>query len=156
METGNLARPSRLGPGMVIGVRIAGALLATSTALLAGCSADEEAPACGLPANGEMRGTGTLWALFFPIQGRSAPMVAGEEVKIVWKIGGTGDFTIKAVGPDGAEATPVWGPTGHGDSTWERPGSEYGTGFRLPAPGCWTFAAQRDSGEKGEVRVTVA
>jgi hypothetical protein len=102
-----------------------------------------------------MRGTGSLWALFFPTPGQTAP-TAGTELKIVWKIGGSGDFTVGATGPDGAEAKLVWGPTGHGDSSWERPGTEYGTGFLFPAPGCWAFTAERTSGERGELWLTVA
>jgi hypothetical protein len=140
---------------MVIGVRRAGVLAILMAMLASSCSAKEETPTCALPTNGELQGTGTLWALFFLSDDQPA-VVANQEAKIVWKIGGTGAFTVKATGPDGAEATPVWGPEGHGGSTWERPGTEYGTGFRLPAPGCWTFTAQRESGEKGELGLTVA
>ncbi|HTF06800.1 MAG TPA: hypothetical protein VK659_01355 [Asanoa sp.] len=138
-------------------MRRSAVLLAVLMAMLAGgCSGEKEARACALPTNGEMQGTGTLWALFFSTADQPAPVVADQEAKIVWKIGGTGAFTVKATGPEGAEANPVWGPEGHGGSSWARPGSEYGTGFRLPAPGCWTFTAQRESGEKGELWLTVA
>ncbi|MEV0718651.1 hypothetical protein [Asanoa sp. NPDC050611] len=131
-------------------------------ALAGGCSGDRDpAPTppptpCGSPVNGEMQGSGSLWALFFPRPGQPAPVVANTETKIVWKIGGSGDFTIGATGPDAATATLVWGPDGHGSSTWERPGTEYGTGLLFPKPGCWTITAQRTSGEKGELRLTVA
>ena len=114
---------------MVIRVRCPAALLVLMALLAGGC--DKEMEPCALPVNGEMRGTGTLWALFFPTADQPAPVVANQEAKIVWKIGGTGAFTIKAAGPDG-------------------------TGWRLPAPGCWTFTAQRESGEKGVLRLTVA
>ncbi|GIF65918.1 hypothetical protein Ais01nite_39530 [Asanoa ishikariensis] len=83
-------------------------------------------------------------------------LVAGAETKIVWKIGGAGDFTVSATGPDGSQAKLAWGPTGHSGSTWERPGTEYGTGFVFPEPGCWTITAQRANGERGELRLTVA
>lgn len=142
---------------MVIGVRRTGVVLAVLLALVAGgCSTDSAPSGCALPVNSEMRGTGSLWALFFQGEDQPAPVLANQEAKIVWKIGGTGAFTVKATGPDGTEALPVWGPDGHGGSTWQRPGTEYGTGFRLPSPGCWTFTAQRESGEKGEIRLTVA
>ncbi len=156
---------------MVTSSRRPGVLLAAlSLVLAAGCSGDPDAAststapsasspagqACSSPVNSEMRGTGSLWALFFPTSGQTAPVVAGREQKIVWKIGGSGDFTVEATGPGGAEATLEWGPSAHGGSTWERPGSEYGTGFTFPTPGCWAFTAQRASGEKGELWVTVA
>ncbi|MEV4533676.1 hypothetical protein AB0J82_07585 [Asanoa sp. NPDC049518] len=141
-------------------MRRLGVVLAGSVLVLAGaCSGDREvAPpaACSSPVNNEMRGTGSLWALFFPTQGQTAPVVAGAEVKIVWKIGGEGDFTVSATGPDGAQAKLAWGPTGHGSSTWERPGTEYGTGLVFPTPGCWTITAARANGERGELRLTVA
>jgi hypothetical protein len=145
---------------MGMNARRPGVVLACLLLVLAGgCSGDRDAapePPCGSPVNMEMRGTGSLWALFFPTVGHEDPVVAGEEAKIVWKIGGSGDFTVGATGPDGAAATLVWGPTGHGSSTWERPGTEYGTGFLFPKAGCWTITAQRASGEKGELRLTVA
>jgi hypothetical protein len=149
---------------MVVSLRRPGVVLtAVALVLAAGCTGDPDVDAaptptagCGSPVNNEMKGTGSLWALFFPRQEQSAPVVAGTEIKIVWKIGGSGDFTVKATGPDGADATLTWGPIGHGSSTWERPGSEYGTGFLFPTPGCWTVTAQRASGEHGELRLTVA
>lgn len=144
-----------------MGVRRLGVVLAgLMMVLAAGCSGDREAappPApCGSPVNSEMQGTGSLWALFFPKPGQPAPVLAGTETKIVWKIGGEGDFTVSAAGPDGAQGKLAWGPTGHGGSTWERPGSEYGTGFVFPTAGCWTITAERASGERGELRLTVA
>ncbi|GIF77586.1 hypothetical protein [Asanoa siamensis] len=133
------------------------ALVALAVLLATGCSGSaEDEPACSSPVNGEMQGTGSLWALFFPTPGQAAPVVSGAESKIVWKIGGSGDFTVGATGPEGSTATLVWGPSEHDGSTWERPGTEYGTGFLFDKPGCWTFTAERASGEKGELRLTVA
>ncbi|WP_203700138.1 hypothetical protein [Asanoa iriomotensis] len=141
-------------------MRRPGVVLACLLLVLAGgCSGDRDAdvtPPCGTPVNMEMQGTGSLWALFFPTEGQTAPVMSGKETKIVWKIGGSGDFTVSATGPDATPATLVWGPTGHGASSWERPGTEYGTGFLFPKAGCWTFTAQRASGEQGELRLTVA
>ncbi len=155
---------------MVMSSRRPGVVLAALLlALAAGCSGDPDAAtttapsaspptqqACSSPVNAEMRGTGSLWALFFPTAEQTAPVVAGKEQKIVWKIGGSGDFTVEATGPGGAEAKLAWGPTAHGGSTWQRPGSEYGTGFTFPTPGCWAFTARRASGETGELWLTVA
>ena len=146
---------------MVMNARRPGVVLACLALVLAGggCSGDRdaapEAP-CGSPVNGELQGTGSLWALFFPPDGQQAPVEAGKETKIVWKIGGSGAFTVGATGPDAASATMVWGPDPHDASSWDRPGTEYGTGFLLPKAGCWTFTAQRASGETGQLRVTVA
>jgi hypothetical protein len=85
----------------------------------------------------------TLWALFFP----TGPLLtAGTEIKVVWRMTGSGDFSISATGPDGTVVKPVWGPEPHGDSSWTRPGEEWGTGWVFAEPGCWTVHARRTSG----------
>jgi len=94
----------------------------------------------------ERQGAGdgaTLWALFFPT---GPEVTAGKEIKVVWRMTGSGDFTISAEGPDGAVLKPVWGPEPHGGSNWERPGDEWGTGWIFPTAGCWTVSAKRTSG----------
>jgi hypothetical protein len=94
----------------------------------------------------ERQGTGdgvTLWALFFltdPV------LTAGKEIKVVWRMSGSGDFSVSATGPDGTVVKPVWGPERHSGSTWNRPGEEWGTGWVFPAAGCWTVSAERTSG----------
>jgi hypothetical protein len=101
-----------------------------------------------------MQGTGSLWALFFPTA-EGPGVKAGREAKIVWKIDGSGTFTISATGPGGATTSPSWGPTPHGSSTWERPGDEWGTGWVFPAAGCWTVRAATSDGGAGELRMAV-
>jgi hypothetical protein len=101
----------------------------------------------------ERQGVGqgaTLWALFF------APRaVAGQEIKIAWRMTGSGDFAISATGPDGAPAKLTWGPEAHGGSTFERPGDEWGTGLIFPVAGCWTVNATRTQG-KAQLMIRVA
>ncbi|MEV4757386.1 hypothetical protein AB0J86_20025 [Micromonospora sp. NPDC049559] len=98
----------------------------------------------------ELAGTSpdaTLWALFFPTEG--GRMRAGAELKVVWRMTGTGDLTMTASGPGGATVRPVWGPEPHDGSSWHRPGDEWGTGWSFPTPGCWTVRAVRTGGATG-------
>jgi hypothetical protein len=100
----------------------------------------------GSAALPERQGAGdgaTLWALFFPTQ---PVLTAGHGIKLVWRMTGSGDFSISATGPDGTIVKPVWGPEQHSDSTWHRPGEEWGTFWVFPTAGCWTVHATRTSG----------
>lgn len=98
-----------------------------------------------------VRGTATnnaqLRAILMPTT--NLPLQAGTDVKIVWQMSGSGNFTIVAQGPDGASVLPTQGPGPHGApnpsaSSWNGWG-EWGTVFRLPMAGCWTFHATRDN-----------
>jgi hypothetical protein len=94
----------------------------------------------------ERQGAGdgaTLWALFFPTE---PVLTAGKEIKVAWRMTGSGGFAIRATGPDGRVAKPDWGPEPHGGSTWHRPGDEWGTGWTFPVAGCWTVSVKRTSG----------
>lgn len=82
------------------------------------------------------------WALLW----EPPPWQVGKEVKVVWRVEGQGSIKIVALGPDGVEAGPAWGPVPHSGSTWDRPGDEWGTGFVLHAPGCWELRISRDGG----------
>jgi hypothetical protein len=129
--------------------------------LATGCTADRPraahpsatpAPACptsatidagnlGIPAR---QGTGvgvTFWALFF-----SASVTAGQEVKVVWRMTGSGDLTMNATGENGTTIKPAWGPEIHNGSSFQRPGDEWGTGWVFPTAGCWTVNATRTTG----------
>ena len=79
------------------------------------------------------------WALLY----QPTPWRAGEEVKVVWRTTGTGAFEVVAVGPDSQVVQPISGPTPHFDSNWGRPGDEWGTFFRLDAPGKWMLRVER-------------
>jgi hypothetical protein len=96
-----------------------------------------------------------FWALPFVPQGaawgrRDAAVfdgVVGKEIKIVF---GMTSFhaPFRAVGDDGTTLAPVWGPSFHVGSNWDRqPGVEWGAGFVFPATGCWRIAA----GETGSL-----
>ncbi len=67
----------------------------------------------------------------------------GEEVKVVWRVTGSGAFRAEALAPDGSTLRPSWGPVAHQDSSWTRPGEEWGTAFRLPSHGCWALQVHR-------------
>ena len=91
----------------------------------------------------------TLWALFF-----ADSLTTGADSKVVWRMSGSGDLRIVATGPDGRTIEPIWIER-HGDSSFQRPGDEWGTGWRFPTAGCWTFHATRPVGS-GELTVRVA
>ena len=81
------------------------------------------------------------WALLY----EPSPWTAGQEVKVVWRATGTGDFRVVAVGPGSQEVPPVSGPTKHCGSNWGRPGEEWGTFSRLNEPGRWQLRVQLGS-----------
>ena len=95
--------------------------------------------------------TQTLWALLFPYH---LPVWSDEDLKIVWRMTGTGDFNLKAQHIDGTVILPMWGPEEHGGSSWQRPGDEWGTGFHFPEAGCWRILVQRGM-DIGEVDLLV-
>jgi hypothetical protein len=109
----------------------------------AGCQPASPSEPWGSPAGApEVRGTarkGQLWALVF----HSLPIVAKQQVKIVWRMSGQGALHIFAEQGKGARLAPDWGPQQHGGSNWNRPGDEWGTGFTFPQPGCWRVHASR-------------
>ena len=81
---------------------------------------------------------GSLYGLLFV----EPPIATGEEVKIVWRMTGRGNLHVEA-SHEGSTATITFGPEPHASSNWNRPGAEWGTGFRFPQPGCWTLRLQR-------------
>ena len=87
----------------------------------------------GPPEVGLDSSRGSVWALFF----NPVPPRAGEEIKVVWRMTGTGDFTFRVSDVDGKTTPLLWGPEGHGSSSWNHPGNEVGTGFKFPHAGCW-------------------
>lgn len=96
------------------------------------------------PSGFEVEGAGdrSLWALLF-LTSNDGTLPARREVKIVFRMTGSGDLSIRAVGPNGQQLNPEWGPEAHGGSNWQRPGEEWGTGWVFPAAGCWTVQASR-------------
>ena len=95
----------------------------------------------GFPEQQGVAVDATLWALFF-----GDKVVAGQEIKVVWRMTGSGSLSISATGPDAKIIQPKWGPESHGSSNWDRPGEEWGTGWVFPSAGCWTINATRTNG----------
>lgn len=99
-----------------------------------------------------MHSEGEIWALLF-----FEEAYANEDLKIVWRIdapeAGT-EVQFQAHNEGGKVVQPVWGPTFHPESTWERPGLEWGVGFNFPEPGCWTITATLGE-TKGEISLDV-
>jgi hypothetical protein len=62
--------------------------------------------------------------------------MVGKQVKIVWRMTGSGILRLQADGPGGIKRKPLWGPDRHGSSSWKRPGAEWGSGFVFPRSGC--------------------
>jgi hypothetical protein len=114
----------------------------------AGCRpASPIRPARGSGSLHEVQGTSRnaqLWGLLMP-QFRYPPLRAGQDVKIVWRMTGSGDIRLSVTGPDGEPRRLVFGPDAHGGSTYERPGEEWGAGYRFTEPGCWHLRAVRGS-----------
>ncbi|WP_319463921.1 hypothetical protein [Micromonospora sp. RTP1Z1] len=101
-----------------------------------------------MAAGGEVAGTpGVFWTLLFLHDGR---LPAGEQVKIALKVTGSGELTLRAVGPGGVTVEPR-SFDHHGGSTWARPGDEWGSYWVFPTPGCWTIQADRADGTRGAV-----
>lgn len=78
----------------------------------------------------------SVWALFLA---EKAPwkIGVGDEAKIVWRSNGEGEFDVLATTPSGKTVQSEFPVTSHLSSNWERPGSEWGSGFGFSEPGCW-------------------
>ncbi len=94
----------------------------------------------------------TLYGLLFTQA--PPPIRVGDEVKIVWRMTGQGDLSIRFVDPAGNERPLVFGPERHGGSNYDRPGDEWGSGFLFDRVGCWQIYLKRDIGV-GEVWIDV-
>ncbi|HKF38789.1 MAG TPA: hypothetical protein VKB35_17980 [Ktedonobacteraceae bacterium] len=75
-------------------------------------------------------------------------------MKIVWRMTGSGSFTVVALGPQGMNVPPSQGPIAHLGSNWNRPGDEWGTVFYFPVAGCWDLHATRGT-SSGDVWLVV-
>jgi hypothetical protein len=116
----------------------------TPTPAPAGCTDDSIANTGMGP---ELRGSGdgvTLYGLVMVT--KPLPVRVGEDVKIVWRMTGAGPLTLSATGPRGVAGTLQWGPEPHGGSNYDRPGEEWGAGYRFTTPGCWRLHAERTRG----------
>lgn len=96
----------------------------------------------GLP---EVEGTSDqirMWGLIM-VQGARYQVHVNEDVKIVWRITGSGGLQLVTLDPNGRTHPLQWGPDPHGGSTYTRAGEEWGAGYRFTQPGCWTLRAIR-------------
>jgi hypothetical protein len=73
----------------------------------------------------------------------SLPPRTDSELKIVWRVTGEGEPTVSAERPDGSAGVLTFGPEAHPASNFDRPGDEWGTGFRFDMPGCWHLDVRR-------------
>lgn len=85
-----------------------------------------------------MKSAGEMWALLFFEKAQAL-----TDAKIAWKLSGNGIPAFQAENENGTVIEPIWGPEPHSGSNWQRPGSEWGTGFNFPEPGCWTITIMR-------------
>jgi hypothetical protein len=112
----------------------------------AGC--DPASPITSTPSLGpEVQGTGddaTLYGLI--MTQKPMPVRAHEDVKIVWRMTGSGPLRLSTVSPEATAVALRWGPEPHGGSNYERPGDEWGAGYLFTTPGCWHLRAQRTTG----------
>lgn len=76
---------------------------------------------------------------------RRMPIRQGDEVKIVWRITGTGDLVVRVSDPAGADHKLSFGPDRHDGSTYTRPGNEWGIGVVFDLAGCWHIEFQRQN-----------
>ncbi|KAA6222781.1 hypothetical protein CP973_13340 [Streptomyces albofaciens JCM 4342] len=100
---------------------------------------------------GELRAEGTgglrVWGLVFQETRESGPatFTTRDDYKIVWRVTGTGPLRLTLIGPDGRTRRPER-LEAHGDSSYRRPGDEWGSGLRFPTPGCWHIRLTRTTG----------
>jgi hypothetical protein len=121
------------------------------TATQPGCQPSQTQPTkSGFPeVRVNMKSSGEMWALLFFDNAK-----AMVDEKIVWRINGSGQLDFRAQNEDGMIIHPIWGPDYHENSTWNRPGEEWGTGFNFPEPGCWTITVTQGT-TIGEIRLRV-
>jgi hypothetical protein len=99
-------------------------------------------PEDGTPGGlAEVRATASdidVWGLFWA----TPPLPVDEEIKIVWRVTGMGEFDIRAT-QGTTEADLTFDPNPHQGSNFQRPGDEWGTAFVFPSPGCWEIQITR-------------
>jgi hypothetical protein len=80
----------------------------------------------------------TLWA---KLEG-GTPVPNGADVRIVWRVPGSSQLRLIALGPEDQQVEPTLvAPTSA--PAWTRPGDAWTSTFRLASPGCWRVNAQR-------------
>lgn len=133
-----------------------------SSSSLSHGSAAQRGATCSTPSTfgrdgtpNEVHGTsvhGQLWGL--ALGPGHVPPRSGDDLKIVWRMTGTGPLRVTLIAPDGRRRPLVFGPEAHTVSNYHRPGDEWGTGFRFSSPGCWHIKLTRTT-TSGDVWLTV-
>ena len=93
----------------------------------------------------------SVYGLLFPIH---PTLRAGDQLKIVWRMTGSGNLVVTSTSPTNRAGVLTFGPELHDGSSYTRPGSEWGTGFLFDEPGCWRIHLQRDVGS-GDAWISV-
>ena len=78
--------------------------------------------------------------------GPDNPLRVDKQVKIVWRITGSGELRLTSIGPDGGMHRLEWGPDAHLSGTYRRPGQEWEPAICSPsraAGTCTRFVATR-------------
>ncbi len=126
-----------LSAGLLLGERAS-----TEASVLSAQTCGQAQPSPSKSGFPEVRGVAThgvkLWALLF----YHPPAVAGTDLKIVVRMTASGPFHISAIGPGGQFGRRLWIEP-HTGSNWNRPGDEWGTGWKLPTAGCWRLHVTR-------------
>ena len=132
----------------------------SSEATAAPATADAASTACASSTpifNGdEVQGVATdasVYGLLF--LGHSLPIRSGEELKIVWRMTGNGDLSVTSTSPTNRPGVLTFGLELHTGSNFNRPGEEWGTGFKFDEAGCWHIHLQRTVGA-GDVWIDIA
>jgi hypothetical protein len=112
----------------------------------AGC--DPASPITSTPSLGpEVQGSGDNATLSGLIMAQKPmPVRVDEDVKIVWRMTGSGPLQLSTVSPEGTAVALQWGPEAHTGSNYDRPGNEWGAGYLFTTAGCWHLHAQRTTG----------
>ncbi|WP_133247458.1 hypothetical protein [Arthrobacter sp. H-02-3] len=83
--------------------------------------------------------------LYGQVQSEGFLLASETEIKIVWRISGSGQPAVTVTSPGGGESSLAWGPEFHSSSNYARPGDEYSTALLLDQPGCWNIKFTRDA-----------
>jgi hypothetical protein len=95
----------------------------------------------------EVVGRGKGAQLHGLVMARAFPLAASRhDVKIVWRMTGSGPLAVAAYDAQGRKVPLAWGPEPHGGSNYRRPGDEWGVGYRFAEPGCYRLTARRSEG----------
>lgn len=149
---GPVSHPRRVMPVLAAVLVVAGCSVQVAPAdsddpasVSAGCAAPTQVTADG-PFGPEIEGSSEDGLTLFGLIQASEFLIASDAVKkVVWRVSGSGEPTVKLVGPDGEVSGPSWGPEYHPSSNYDRPGNEYGSGLILDKPGCWHIEVTRNS-----------